>query len=1085
MKIYPASICKILLCGCIALIWIGQNQGNAQVKKQAAKPMLALETGFNHIPDSIQTSVYWYWMSDNISKEGVIRDLEAMKKVGINRAFIGNIGGQKVPYGKVKLFSDEWWDIMHAALKTATRLNIEIGIFNSPGWSQSGGPWVKPEQAMRYLTSSQTMVTGPAVVNKMLPKPIKEFQDVKVIAYPVGNDYNTDISSLHPKLKTDAEIPGIDQVMDHNMKSGVEITKNKPFTLDIQSSENYTVRSLVIYPLNAALQLTGNVQVENNGVFETIKHFSVDHSKPSLNVGFKPFGPAAISIPETSAKNFRIVFTNVPIDTKIAEIQLSGTPVVEDYIGKTLAKMWQTPYPYWDAYQWGEQPVIKDNMGVIDPARVLDLTKFMSADGTLKWNAPAGTWIIERSGMTPTGITNGPASPEGTGLETDKMSKTHIEAHFNAFLGQIIKHIPAADRKTWKVTVADSYEMGGQNWSDGLMENFKLRYGYDPTPYLPVMEGKVVGSEDQSDRFLWDLRRFVADNVAYQYVGGLRDISHKYGLHTWLESYGHWGFPGEFLQYGGQSDEVAGEFWSFGALGNIENRDASSTAHIYGKTKVSAESFTGADSAFSRYPAMLKQRVDRFFTEGINNTLLHLYIQQPYEDKYPGVNAPFGNEFNRHNAWFYDMDIFLQYLKRSNLMLQQGKYVADAAYFISEDAPKMTGTQDPALPKGYSFDYINAEVIKTRLSVKNGKLMLPDGMQYSVLILPNLETMRPELLQKIKELVIQGAVVIGPKPSRSPSLQNFAEADKQVQALAAQLWGNINGASVKVNRMGKGMVIGGMDLHQAFDLLKVKPDFTGGGDSTLFIHRVLKDGDIYFISNQKNIPIKFKANFRIAAKAPELWDAVSGSQRYLPAFTQSENGTTVPMELGPLESSFIVFRKKGTAQAASKANYPLPLKTIDISGDWMVRFDYKMRGPKLPVLFKTLTDWTTNASDSIKYYSGPAIYTNTFNAEVKKGETVLLDLGAVSAIAKVKVNGVEVGGAWVYPFTVDVTGALKPGLNRLEIKVTNTWVNRLIGDAKLPPSERKTWTVINPYTATSKLLPSGLVGPVRLQVIKY
>ncbi|RYD83957.1 MAG: glycoside hydrolase family 2, partial [Sphingobacteriales bacterium] len=308
---------------------------------------------------------------------------------------------------------------------------------------------------------------------------------------------------------------------------------------------------------------------------------------------------------------------------------------------------------------------------------------------------------------------------------------------------------------------------------------------------------------------------FVADRVAYDYVGGLRDISHENGLTTWLENYGHWGFPGEFLQYGGQSDEIGGEFWSEGSLGDIENRAASSSAHIYGKTRVSAESFTCAGAPFSRYPALMKQRGDRFFTEGINNTLLHVYISQAYEDKAPGVNAWFGNEFNRKNTWFYDMDIFLQYIKRCNMMLQQGKYVADIAYFISEDAPKMTGTQNPKMPQGYSFDYINGEVIKTRLKVKDGKLVLPDGMQYSILVLPQMTTMRPGLLQKIKDLVEDGAVVLGPKPQTSPSLQGYPAADKDVQKLADELWGDINGSSVKTHKLGKGMIMSNMQhAHQ-------------------------------------------------------------------------------------------------------------------------------------------------------------------------------------------------------------------------------------------------------------------------------
>ncbi|HRQ49663.1 MAG TPA: glycosyl hydrolase, partial [Agriterribacter sp.] len=503
----------------------------------------------------------------------------------------------------------------------------------------------------------------------------------------------------------------------------------------------------------------------------------------------------------------------------------------------------------------------------------------------------------------------------------------------------------------------------------------------------PAMYGNVVGSQDQSDRSLWDLRRFVADNVAYEYVGGLRKASHQHGLKTWLENYGHWGFPGEFLQYGGQSDEIGGEFWSEGDLGNIENRAASSSAHIYGKRKVSAESFTAAGKTFARYPAMMKQRGDRFFTEGINNTLLHVYIHQPYEDKRPGVNAWFGNEFNRFNTWYNDMDMFISYLKRCNFLLQQGTYVADVAYFIGEDAPKMTGITDPPLPKGYSFDYINAEVIETRLSVKDGRFVLPDGVSYKILVLPQLKTMRPELLKKITELVKQGGVVLGPGPERSPSLQRYGTADKEVREMTALLWGNIDGVTNKVNRVGKGIVINGMDMQEALDLLKIIPDFnTNADDPVLFIHRSLDEGDLYFISNQSDKRVALSPAFRITGKQPEQWSAISGAIRDLPLYTINEQTTVIPLALEGYESMFILFRKNtdGIQQNNRFENFPSPHKSVTITGSWKVQFDPASRGPVNPVVFDQLSDWSTHSNDSIKYYSGTAYYTNTCKVKKRK-----------------------------------------------------------------------------------------------------
>lgn len=489
--------------------------------------------------------------------------------------------------------------------------------------------------------------------------------------------------------------------------------------------------------------------------------------------------------------------------------------------------------------------------------------------------------------MKPTGVTNSPATLEATGLEVDKMSRKHIYKHLDAFIGEILKRIPPDDRNTFNIIVEDSYETGSQNWTDEFIELFTKRYGYSPLPYLPVMKGVVVDNKDCSDRFLWDLRRFVADCVAYDYVGGLRDWAHRHGLTTWLENYGHWGFPAEFLQYGGQSDEISGEFWSEGSLGDIENRAASSCGHIYGKRKIWAESCTSGGPVFSRYPQIMKQRVDRFFTEGINATLLHLYIHQAYEDKEPGLAAWFGNEFNRKNTWFYQMDVFADYLKRCNFMLQQGRYVADVAYFIGEDVPKMTGVCDPPLPKGYSFDYINAEVLMKYATVREGKLVLDSGMEYRVLVLPKQETMRPELLVKLKEMVMEGLTILGPAPRRSPSMEGYPEADKKLEEIALQMWRPTE--KTQAYMLGKGIVYeDGCSLAEIFENMQLTPDFkvSEADSSLLFIHRTLEDADIYFLSNSSEEKITVAPIFRIYDKQPEAWNPQTSEIRVLPEFSQ-------------------------------------------------------------------------------------------------------------------------------------------------------------------------------------------------------
>lgn len=588
-------------------------------------------------------------------------------------------------------------------------------------------------------------------------------------------------------------------------------------------------------------------------------------------------------------------------------------------------------------------------------------------------------------GHAPHGVVNSPARPEAEGLETDKMSKKHIEAHFEAFLGEIYRRIPAEDRKCWKVVVEDSYETGGQNFTDGFLEDFKARYGYDPVPFLPVYAGTVVQSEEISDRFLWDMRRLVADKIAYDYVAGLRDVSHKYGLTTWLENYGHWGFPGEFLQYGGQSDEIGGEFWSEGSLGDIENRAASSCGHIYGKNKISAESFTAGGGGYHRYPAMMKQRGDRFFTEGINNTLLHLYISQPYEEREPGVNATFSNEFNRKNIWFPQLDLFIRYIKRVNFMLQQGLNVADAAYFIGEDAPKMTGITDPALPKGYQFDYINAEVIERDMSVADGMLTLPHDTRYRILVLPKLETMRPELLHKIARLIEQGAVVLGPAPRRSPSYENYPAADREVRSTADALWSQIDPATGYA-RIGKGMLIDGLTMSQAMKLIGCTPDCgMAEEDPVLYCHRTVNGMEIYFISNQSDKPIRTAPEFRVKGMQPEAWSAIDGSMRTLPAFAPTPDGVRVPLKLDGYESLFIVFRRQAAQPettdlaAGTEANFPDYKVMQTLGGPWTLTFDPGKRGPARPLVTEELFDFTQHADFDIRHYSGPVTYETTIH----------------------------------------------------------------------------------------------------------
>lgn len=1049
-----------------------------------------LQQEFVSPPEEVKTSVYWYWMCGNISKEGVVKDLQEMRRVGINRVFIGHNYFDPYQGGRnVKLMSDEWWDVLHTAVKTAGELGIEVGMFNSPGWTQAGGPWVKPENSMRYLNSSEMEVKGPQKLNVKLEKPHSDFQDVKVIAYPMADTGESILNTTNADITVLPAIEMSDKMFDGDRLSDIRLPQNVDYRIDINANKAFTARSLTIYPSHCNINATFELQAKVGGEYRTLSNFVIDWHFLANIVGFQPFAPVVMTLDETTATDFRLLVKNRHHEGGIAEVELSSVPRIENYAAKTFAKMFQNPLPQWDYYLWREQPEVTDTSLNINPDKVLDISQYMAADGTLTWDVPAGNWTIVRTGMTSTGVTNNPAGPDGTGLEIDKMSKEHLTMHFDSFIGKILKRIPAEDRKAFKVVIQDSYESGGQNFTDDFLERFKERYGYDALPYLPAYFGKVVGSKEQSDKFLWDMRRIVADRIAYDYVGGLRELCHKNGMTTWLENYGHWGFPAEFLQYGGQSDEVGGEYWLPNAypswendLGNIENRAASSCAHIYGKPLVSSESNTSGAPAFSRVPADAKQRTDKYFSEGVNNTLLHVYIQQADTNRYPGTNAWFGTEFNRSNTWFSHIDLFLTYVKRCNYMLRQGLNVADIAYFIGEDVPKMTGIQEPALPLGCQFDYINAEVLLRDAFVKDGMITLPHGTSYKVLALPKIATMRPELLIKIKQLVEDGAIILGSAPTHSPSLENQPEADRIVAATAAELWGNVDGVQATSRTYGKGKVFNGINLEELFSQMGWSVDCKSQSAAPiLFGHRTMDKEEIYFLSNQSEERQKTVMQFRVKGMQPELWNPMHGTVRKLYEFSVEGDVTSVPVTLEEFESAFIVFRKKGKP-AKNAINFPEPTNIVAVNTPWKVSFESPLTVPE-PIELDKLQDLATLSDPKVKYFSGNMIYTTEMDidmADVSK-KKVELDLGKVAKMAKVWVNEQYVGGVWTYPYSVDITAALKQGQNTIRIDVVNTWVNRLIGNSIYPEMAKETWVGMSPYNRDSQLQESGLIGPVQLQ----
>jgi hypothetical protein len=783
--------------------------------------------------------------------------------------------------------------------------------------------------------------------------------------------------------------------------------------------------------------------------------------------------------------------------------------VLDRYPEKTLARMYPGANPPWTEYKWTSMlgtPAGNEEVTAVVPANIIDVTDMMQPDGTLVWDAPDGKWLVLRMGMMPNEVLVAPVSPEGEGLEMDKLNPAFIQHHFDNFVGEVLRRIPAEDRRTFRNVVMDSWEKGGETFTDNFIDSLRARYGYDPIPFLPVLTGHLVGSPEQSERFLWDVRRLAADMLGDN-ISHFNSVIHKHGLYSWIENYGDWGFPGEPLLYGKYTDRVGGEFWPGGDYMRYIDI-AASCAHIYNKPRVYAEAFTSG-GGYYHYPYSLKMEGDAAFAAGMTSCVLHVYIEQAYEDKYPGMESWFGVEFNRKNAWFPHIDLFTTYLKRCGFMLEQGLNVADVAYFIGEDVPvnagpfglnpdaARDGVNVPELPAGYHADYVNSDVIINSMSVKDGRIVLPHGISYRILVLPSFKTMRPELLRGVERLVAAGAVVLGEAPQRSPSLQNYQSklhdtsdtggepaiipsADEEVTDLAAKMWGDGN---VKQRSYGKGTILSGMTIAEALATLNIIPDVKTD-DNLAYAHRTTNGREIYFVANQSNKTILTSPEFRVAGLQPELWNPVTGEIRKLPAYEYTTaKTTTVPLQLEPRESAFIVFSGKGNPQSSDvKDNFPELKTVVEIATPWSVAFESgkARRGPSEPVVFDKLQSWTKHEDERIRYYSGAAVYSNVFTLGAKPAGSIYIDLGKVDVMAKVKINGKYAGGAWTYPFRVNITDAVKTGENTVEIEVVNTWANRFIGDARLPEEERIVKPLHNNWNASSPLQEAGLSGTVRI-----
>jgi hypothetical protein len=1180
----PALVTRTLIAAAFALLTLG----TAPAPVHAQGRTDALTQSFLNPPATAKPQVWWHWINGNITKAGITADLEDMKRVGIGGGTICNLGGFAPP-GDAHFESPLWWSDVDFAMHEAGRLGLELGVEDCEGWSSSGGPWVKPADAMKMLVWSEARVDGGTPATVRLGQPLTRhgfYRDVTAVAFPAtASDAGPSLADVGPKLTADGKALDAPFLFTGDGEKSVSIpagTADNP-GLTIDCGKPFTADSLRF--AHGAHYAGGSVELEssdNGTAWQQVATSGMPGDDMNW-LGRASFAPV-------TARYFRVVFRDGgghSVATDLAMLNLNG------------------PGP--------------STGDTVSAAQVVDISSHLRPDGTLDWTPPAGHWTVVRFGYTDVGAVNHPASQYGLGLECDKLSKPALKNFFAGFYDRVMATAATVPGKPVRWGLIDSYETGPQNWTDDFPAEFQARTGYAITPWLVTLTGRTVDSADQTARFQYDFTRTIAELWDTNYYGYFADLLHQHGMQAQVEAYGDGIF--DTVRSSGLVDMPMSEYWYPSAGDNRLAKQVASAAHVYGHTLVGAESFTsGVGNYFDATPWKMKREGDNIFAAGVNRYYFHSGAHQPWTDgRKPGMTWDYGIFQNRNNTWYNTGSAYFTYLARCESLLQQGRFVADILAYEGEEGNGSQSLYAP--PKGYASDEIDGDMLQAHVTVDGGRLAVPSGMRYRVLALANTTSLSLPVLEKVAALVRDGAIVFGPRPLHALGLAGYPGSETKLTQIADTLWGKIDGKTIIKNQVGKGWVYWTGDFQNITPVLadlKIVPDFATPvhGAPLLYLHRQIGRTDCYFLSNQSPNPVTTTATFRVSGKQPELWDPQAGTLADAPVWSADGTGRTrVPLQLRPGQSLFVIFRRStpkshlvsvtegitdsaaqkaqalvitkavygdlagqggtmditailqgmvqdneidavmdndlagrdpallikktaridytlggvpgsvtvaendmlalpiGTSQApkyqvedtasgqpqiiawadgaftatdthgrtlpATVAALPAPL-TVD--GPWTVHFDPRWGGPAT-VTFDTLEDWTKRPEPGIKYYSGTAEYDKTFDLPANwltPGRVVALDLGDLESLANVTLNGHILGCLWSPPYRADVTAYLKAGPNTLKIEVTNTWVNRLVGDDGLPASQRLTFTTQQLYSATTPLIPSGLFGPVTL-----
>ena len=1031
-------------------------------------------------PNKVHYPETWFhYIGGNVSHEGITADLEAIASAGISgvQLFHGQFGGQwPATTDDIQCLSENWDASVRHTAEECKRLGLRFTMQNCPGWAMSGGPWIKPENAMRTIVYSRTDIIGKDIqANLPVAQPNKEewrdYRDITVLAFPTPEGD----TGKPLELK---EVKGNGKYAWKELMTGKKNDINflpvketdKPNWVEVKFTHPATLRSIelpCVQGMNHAMSFEPNVHVDAYAILaDGSKKQIIDADMPQAS--WQDRHPITLACPEVpDAIGCRLEFRNA--------YHMNLTPI--KLWSAAHKNSWQSEAA-WDlrSYERSADDIMQNPNAYLASEDIIDITQHMTSDGKLAWNAPKeDAWTILRIGHVNEGRKNAPAPPAGTGWECDKLSTEGPEAHFAGYIGRLTDG--ALQGGMLNGMLLDSWECYSQTWTLKMEQEFNERKGYALRSWIPAIFGYVIDNPETTSRFLRDWRSVIGDLFANKFYRRMAELGHEQGLTVVYETAGGDVFPADIMEYFKHADFPMCEFWhpyTTGYVGSLNFKPikpTTSAARLYGKPRVAAESFTSFDLHWNEHFEFLKDYADYHFIEGVTHNVFHTYTHNPQINFLPpgtSMGSKIGTPFLRGQTWWPYMKEFTTYLARCSYMLERGQSVSDVLWYLGDEISHKPDQEYP-FPAGYKYDYCNPDVLLNRLSVKDGKVVTPEGLSYKFIWIPENKRMLPETLGRLYTLLEEGATIVANAPKSLATLAGGDEAQQRFDNAVKSIWGNaVDG---NITYVGKGRLLTNVSIEKAIELLDIKQDVQG---NVRWLHRHVKGADWYFITPEKQQSFQGKVKF-LAQGGAEMWDPITGEITPLNVEQEGEYAS-VELDLPKAGSCFVVFNHNKEQKNTEKVELA---NSQSIDNKWTLQFPEGWGAPA-ELEMETLAPWCTlPISEEGKAFSGSATYTTTFNWS-GENKLVTLDLGKVSMIAEVFLNGQKVRTLWCTPYATDITEYIKQGENKLQVKVTSTWFNRLSYDASLPEAEHKTWTISGP-SADAQLKEYGLLGPVNLK----